>query len=211
MQQYAQLNESLTEAIQVTTHGNVEWDANNYCSAAALVKDGRADQFRVVPLTATEAPSIDPLTQTVIRDGCEQVNGEWRYKWRVDALTAEQITAKLAALKASKVTAIKAERDRRKFNGVKVGTKWIHTDTYSRTQWMGMVMMGAGVPAIEWTTMDGSTTTTSQSLAAQVFQGTVTLDATLFAYAKGLIAAVDASTDPASVDITTGWPATFEG
>ena len=107
--------------------------------------------------------------------------------------------------------AIKAERDRRKFNGVFVSGKWIHTDTYSRTQWMGMVMMGASVPAIEWTTMDGTSITTSQALAGAVFQATATLDATLFAYAKSLIAAVDASSDPASVDITTGWPATFEG
>lgn len=107
--------------------------------------------------------------------------------------------------------AIKAERDRRKFNGVFVSGKWIHTDTYSRTQWMGMVMMGASVPAIEWTTMDGTSITTSQALAGAVFQATATLDATLFAYAKSLIATVDASNDPASVDITTGWPATFEG
>ncbi len=107
--------------------------------------------------------------------------------------------------------AIKAERDRRKFNGVFVSGKWIHTDTYSRTQWMGMVMMGASVPAIEWTTMDGTSITTSQALAGAVFQATATLDATLFAYAKSLIDAVDASNDPASVDITTGWPATFEG
>ena len=74
-----------------------------------------------------------------------------------------------------------------------------------------MVMMGASVPAIEWTTMDGTSITTSQALAGAVFQDTATLDATLFAYAKSLIDAVDASNDPASVDITTGWPATFEG
>lgn len=103
--EYAQLNEALTEAIQITTHGNVEWDANHYCSAAALIRDGKADQFRVVQLTVTEAPTIDPMTQAVMRDGCEQVEGEWRYKWRVDALTAEQIAAKIEADK----TAIRAQ------------------------------------------------------------------------------------------------------
>ena len=167
--------------------------------------------FRVVPLTVTDPPTINPLTHRVYRDGCEKVGEEWRYKWRVDALTAEQIEANLTALKASKVTAIKAERDRRKFNGVLVSTKWIHTDTYSRTQWMGMVMMGASVPAIEWTTMDNTSITTSQALAGAVFQATATLDSTLFAFAKSLIDTVNASSDPTSVDITTGWPATFEG
>lgn len=208
--EYAQLNEALTEAIQITTHGNVEWDSTHFCPASALTSE-EADLFRVVPLTVTEPPAIDPLTQTVTRDGCEQVDGEWRYKWRVDALTVEQIAANLTALRASKVTAIKAERDRRKFNGVFVSGKWIHTDTYSRTQWMGMVMMGAGIPAIEWTTMDNTSITTSQALAGAVFQATATLDATLFGYAKGLIEAVNASNDPSSIDITTGWPATFEG
>lgn len=207
--EYAQLNEALTEAIQITTHGNVEWDDRNFCSAAALVKDGLAEQFRVVPLTVTEPPAIDTLTHTVVRDGCEQVEGEWRYKWRVDALTAEQITANLGALKAAKVTAIKTERDRRKFNGVFTNNKWIHSDTYSRTQWLGMVMMGANLPVIEWTTMDGTTISTTPTLAQAVFQGTATLDATLFAYAKSLAIAVNESTDPNSIDITTGWPVTF--
>ena len=208
--EYAQLNLAGTEAIQVTTRGNVEWDADNYCSAEALTRDGKADQFRVVPLTVTEPPSYDPLTQSVIRDGCELVDGEWQYKWRIDTLSAEQSAANLQAAKVVKVEAIKAERDRRKFNGVKVGTKWIHTDTYSRTQWMAMVMMGASIPAIDWTTMDGTSVKTSQALAGQVFQGTAQLDAALFGCAKTLITQVEAAADPASVDITVGWPATFE-
>ena len=115
----------------------------------------------------------------------------------------------LSSTRASVVAAIRAERDRRKFNGVFVSGKWIHSDTYSRTQWMGMVMMGASVPSIPWTTMDSTIITTSQALAGAVFQGIAQMDATLFAYAKSLIDAVEASNDPASVDITTGWPATF--
>lgn len=209
--EYAQLNIALTEAIQITTHGNVEWDSRNYCSAAALSKDGLAEQFRVVPLTVTEPPAIDTLTQNVVRDGCEKVDGEWRYKWRIEALDAPTIATNLAAAKSTRHAAIRAERDRRKFNGVFVSGKWIHSDTYSRTQWMGMVMMGASVPAIEWTTMDNSTITTSQTLASQVFSATAALDAALFAYAKSLIALVDASNDPGSVNITTGWPLTFGG
>ena len=163
-------------------------------------------------------PVHDPVTQTINQTTPElTVLDKWEQRWEVVSIYADQqdeddaVAAHLATLRASKVTAIKAERDRRKFNGVFVSGKWIHTDTYSRTQWMGMVMMGASVPAIEWTTMDGTSITTSQALAGAVFQATATLDATLFAYAKSLIDAVDASNDPASVDITTGWPATFEG
>lgn len=95
--EYAQLTPDGLDAIQVTTHGNVEWDANNFCTAAQLTADGKADQFGVVPLAITEPPTYDPLTQTVVRDGCEVVDGAWQYKWRIDALTPEQIAANQAA------------------------------------------------------------------------------------------------------------------
>lgn len=166
----------------------------------------------------TAQPVYNPVTQTVQQTTPElTVLDTWEQRWEVVEIYQNQqdkddaIAASLIPIRAARNAAIRAERDRRKFNGVLVSAKWIHTDTYSRTQWMGMVMMGASIPSIEWTTMDNTTITTSQALAGAVFQATATLDATLFAYAKSLIAAVDASSDPASVDITTGWPATFEG
>jgi hypothetical protein len=160
----------------------------------------------------------NPVTQAVQQTTPElTVLDTWEQRWEVVEIYQNQqdkddaIAANLVVVRAARHASIRAERDRRKFNGVFVSSKWIHTDTYSRTQWMGMVMMGASVPAIEWTTMDNTSIITSQALAGAVFQATATLDATLFAYAKSLIAAVDASSDPASVDITTGWPSTFEG
>ena len=95
--EYAQLNLALTDATQITEQGNVLWDANNFCSPDALAKDGRAAQFRVVPLQPVAPPAFDASTQIVRRDGCEQVAGAWRYKWRVDALTAPELAAKAAA------------------------------------------------------------------------------------------------------------------
>lgn len=166
----------------------------------------------------TAQPVYNPVTQTVQQTTPElTVLDTWEQRWEVVEIYQNQqdkddaIAASLIPIRAARNAAIRAERDRRKFNGVLVSAKWIHTDTYSRTQWMGMVMMGAGIPAIEWTTMDNTSITTSQALAGAVFQATATLDATLFGYAKGLIEAVNASNDPSSIDITTGWPATFEG
>lgn len=192
------------------THSEIR-SAFPQVSLPSGITDALITELGLAPLTENDPPVIDPLTQRVYRDGCEFVDGAWQYKWTVEALSAPAIAANLAAARAAIHVTIKAERDRRKFNGVFVSGKWIHTDTYSRTQWMGMVMMGAGIPAIEWTTMDNTSITTSQALAGAVFQATATLDATLFGYAKGLIEAINASNDPASVDIATGWPATFEG
>ena len=95
--EYAQLNEAGTEALQITTHGNVEWDENHFCPTSALTPE-EAEFFRVVPLEVTEPPVIDSLTQSVIRDGCEKADGKWRYRWRVDDLTPEQKAAKIKEL-----------------------------------------------------------------------------------------------------------------
>jgi hypothetical protein len=94
--QYAQLNEDGTYSHQITTSGNVQWDENNFCPASALIKDGKAEQFRIVELYETDAPEIDPMTQSVMRDGGEFVGGRWQYKWRIDALTPEQIAQREA-------------------------------------------------------------------------------------------------------------------
>ena len=103
--EYAQLNEALTEATQITSYGDIEWDSRNLCSARALTRDGKAALFRVVPLTVTQPPTIDPMTQSVQRDGCEKAGDEWRYKWRVTDLTSEEIAAKEAAVAAAQAEA----------------------------------------------------------------------------------------------------------
>jgi len=113
--EYAQLNEAGTEALQITTHGNVEWDANNFCSAEALTRDGKAEQFRVVPLLVTEQPAFDAITQRCYRDGCELVGDQWQYKWTVESLSAEQIATNQAAavqiFQAQVVSAAQARLD----------------------------------------------------------------------------------------------------
>ena len=109
--QYAQLNEDGTYSHQITTSGNVSWDANNFCSAEALIKDGNAAQFRVVELHEVDPPEIDSMIQSVTRDGGEYVDGRWQYKWRVDDLTPEQVAENVAAKERKAVAAAKTKRD----------------------------------------------------------------------------------------------------
>lgn len=115
----------------------------------------------------------------------------------------------LAEKQSTKWEEIKVERDRLKFNGVFVSDKWIHTDTYSRTQWMGMVMMGASLPVVPWTTMDGTTINTTPALASAVFQAVAAQDIAIFTAAATHRAQMIASSDPLSYDFSTGWPATY--
>lgn len=102
--EYAQLNEAGTEALHVTTHGNVEWDENHFCPASALTPE-ESEIFRVVPLLETDQPAFDSITQTCIRDGCEKVGDAWQYRWRVDTLSLEQIAINQAAQQSALLAA----------------------------------------------------------------------------------------------------------
>lgn len=107
--------------------------------------------------------------------------------------------------------AIKTERDRRKAGGVKVkvGTtnKWFHSDDASRIQQMGLVMMGASIPAgLQWKTMDGTFVAMDQTIAGNVFAAVAASDQAFFTAAETHRVAMEASADPASYDYSTGWP-----
>lgn len=103
---------------------------------------------------------------------------------------------------------IKAERDRRKTEGgYKVGNYWYHSDTFSRTQQIGLVMIGQNLPAnLMWKTMSGEFVNMTPSLAAQVFQAAVTSDVTIHAIAEQKRQAANESSDPLSIDVMSGWP-----
>jgi hypothetical protein len=113
--------------------------------------------------------------------------------------------------RAQIILKIKAERDLRKDGGTFTGGKWFHSDRDSRIQQLGLVMMGAALPAVQWKTMDGSYVTMNQTLAAAIFQATVTLDMALFSTAEVHIGAVSASLLPRDYDFTVGWPAHYVG
>ena len=103
---------------------------------------------------------------------------------------------------------IKAERDRRKLAGTPVGAHVFHSDPDSRIQQIGLVMMGASLPAgIMWKTVGGAFVEMTPTLAGQIFQATAARDVALFAAAEAHIAAAAASADPLAYDFTAGWPA----
>jgi hypothetical protein len=106
---------------------------------------------------------------------------------------------------------IKAERDRRiQKGGYKVGANWYHSDTFSRSQQMGLVMMGAAIPTgLQWKTMGGGKVTMTQALAAQIFQAAAMSDIAVFAAADKAIANLAAGKLDSMAAIA--WPANFEG
>ena len=121
---------------------------------------------------------------------------------------------------------IKAERDRRKTGGFKVGVQWFHSDADSRIQHLGLkdkardLLAAGGAMAdnltilgqpVRWKTMDGSFANVTAQLAFDIVAAAGDLDAKLFAVAETHRAAMEAAADPASYDFSADWPETFGG
>lgn len=125
-----------------------------------------------------------------------------------DAEAAAMQKTTVAQAKAAKWDAIKVERDYRTENGgYKVGAKWFHSDQKSRSQQLGLMLLGASIPAnLQWKTMDGSFVTMTQQLAGQVLGAAAASDQAIFAAAETHKAAMEASADPAAYDFSVGWP-----
>ena len=139
-------------------------------------------------------------------DGPGDVGQDETYSVTVPTTTAAQI-------KASVWDRIKSERDRRtEQGGYKVSTKWFHSDQKSRSQQLGLVLLGASIPAnLQWKTMDGSFVTMTATVAQQVLAAAAASDQAIFAAAETHKAAMEASADPSAYDFSGGWPATFAG
>jgi hypothetical protein len=110
----------------------------------------------------------------------------------------------------SKWLEIQAERDKRKSMGTKVGSKWYHSDDFSRIQQLGLVMMGANMPAgIQWKTMDLTFVTMTPTLALQIFQAVAVADMVIFGVAEAKRIAMLSIPDPDVYDVQAGWPEQF--
>ncbi len=145
---------------------------------------------------------------------CANSSGGWRAVNSYADCTADetysdaQPVPTVAQIQAAKWGAIKAERDRRvESGGYNVGGKWLASDQLSRTQQLGLTIMGANIPAnLQWKTMDGTFVTMTPTLAQQIFAAAAASDQAIFSYAETLKAEMESSVDPANFNIMTGWP-----
>lgn len=120
----------------------------------------------------------------------------------------------LAQIKKLMWLKIQDERTRRQNGGVFINSvsKWFHSDQTSRIQQLGLVMMGASLPAgIMWKTMDGTFVEMTQTLANAIFNAVATLDQQAFGVAENHRVSMEASATPATYDFSGGWPAIYTG
>ena len=136
-------------------------------------------------------------------------NGDGTYRLDFSASDSRLATAdEIRAAKIATVTdEIKADRDRRKSLGCTVGPHRFHSDDASRIQQLGLVMMGAAMPAgIKWKTMGGGFADMTPLLAQQIFAAQAARDMALFAVCEQHIAAAALADDPLAYDYSAGWP-----
>ncbi|HQD14587.1 MAG TPA: DUF4376 domain-containing protein [Ottowia sp.] len=118
--------------------------------------------------------------------------------------------APLLARQAAVWERVKAERERRRTGGVKVGAHWFHSDDASRIQQLALAIMGQAVPAVQWKTLTLAPTavfvTMTPALAQGIFQATAASDTAIFAAAEAHREAMEASTEPESYDFSGNWP-----
>ena len=143
-----------------------------------------------------------------VYDASRQALGD--YVQQGEAWSRQVVDRPVAELQSTAWENIKSERDRRKGGGVNVAGKWFHSDDASRIQQLGLVVMGANLPAgIQWKTMDGSFVAMTPTLAGQIFQAVAGLDMANFANAEAHRFAMLSLSDPLSYDFSGGWLPTY--
>ena len=133
----------------------------------------------------------------------------------VEATYAPPVPAPIAERQAAAWEAIKSERDRRAGLGVKVGQHWFHSDQKSRTQQLGLVLLGANIPAgLQWKTLTLTPPPVfvpmTQQLAQAIVSATAASDTAIFTAAEAHRVAMEASAAPQDYDFSVGWPTSIE-
>jgi len=107
---------------------------------------------------------------------------------------------------------IKQERDLRvQRGGYFADAHWYHSDTFSRTQQLGLVILGANIPpGLQWKTMDNGFVTMTQTIAGQIFAAAAASDQAHFLAAEIHNAAMRASSQPHLYDFSAGWPEIYQ-
>lgn len=184
---------------------------NPQVSFPEVITDAIRASHGVYRLLVEPEPAYDPITHGTRAATPVQINGQWTQQWEIYPRPAEEVAANQAAATEAAWERIKAERDRRKFAGVKVSNHWFHSDDSSRIQQLALVMMGASIPpGLQWKTLTLSPPPVfvemTQALAQQIFQATAAQDAAIFAAAETHRIAMEASSSPQDYDCSSGWP-----
>lgn len=130
-------------------------------------------------------------------------------------LSNDPIVRPLEVVKADVFFRVKAERDRRRFNGgVKVGVLWFKSDQLATGEYTALALIGAPLPEATvlragWRTMGGGTIDMTPLLVRQILAAGLAAVAAIDDVAQAHMTALATCEDPAAYDFSSGWPPVF--
>lgn len=128
--------------------------------------------------------------------------------WHPVTFEYEVSAALLDQARAARWEEIKEYRSQRTAGGIPVGPYWFHSDTPSKLQHLGLLnarMLNVLPAGQQWKLMDGTFVTLTTTLVEQIFGAAMQRESANFTRAEQHRALMNASTDPANYDFTTGW------
>ena len=111
MYSHVQLNEQGKFMRLIPANQNIAWDANNYCTAFALEKDGKAENFNVVKFFTAAQPAFNLTTQKVREADPICVNGNWIQQWEIVSLDKEAAAEKIEIITKEVIEATQQRLD----------------------------------------------------------------------------------------------------
>lgn len=188
-----------------------------------LLADHRGTVYSTTTGEPQQYASLGDLPEGLTVDPRPSAAHAWSEdRWQVSAELVAQLHTEAEA-KAWEL--IKAERDRRTLAGFNVGTEWVHSDLFSRSQWLGLkdnardamasgaamgdVLHDSEAKPIVWKMLDGSFVPVTSQLAFDVVAAVTRSDMAIFTVAEQHRAAMVACQAPVDYDCTTNWPQTY--
>ena len=155
------------------------------------------------------------LTQGIRESAPVEIDGSFEQCWEVFALDATAAAENITTAKNAAWERIMTERDRRTSLGVKVGSHWFHSDQKSRTQQLGLALLGPNIPVgLQWKTMALTSPPVfvpmTRQLAQAIVAATAASDTAIFTAAEVHRLVMEASEAPQDYDFSTGWPTSIE-
>ncbi len=152
----------------------------------------------------------DVLPGEVYAEACPPIDGVWSDA--LQTIRAPNAQETLDNRRVAVIEQINAERNRREQTSFPYLGKQIDSDPVSvqritvATNTAQMALAAAVPYEVQWSCADNSILTLDAMGVLGMMQALGTYGLALHMYARGLKAAVLASTDPESIDILTGWP-----
>ena len=188
-----------------------------------LLADHRGTVYSTASGDAQQFDALGELPEGLTLDPRPSPAHAWvEGQWQISADLVAQLHAEAEA-KAWEL--IKAERDRRKKAGFNAAGKWVHSDTFSRSQWLGLkdnardALANGGTMAdglsddegkpIIWKMLDGLFVPVTAQLAFDVVAAVTRADMAIFTAAETHNVHMRSAADPSAYDYTTGWPQSY--